>query len=190
MSTTDKSPLSDAPASTKVATLARLAAWLVRGVGWFAVGSLLAGLGAWWVLFGGWPTHGFAQLLAVGLGGLLLLPAAVLALFYQGLRDLMALPERIRNQIETDKDAAADTARAMMPEKKGRKKGSRLWRFVKGIWALRTAIMESKGLLIRYGAMIRFVNPWSMLAVLAATAATVVLGAFALVGGMLRLLLG
>ena len=179
--------LSSADASTKIATLARLAGWLVRGVGAFAVASLLAGLGTWWTLFGGWPAYGLAQLLAVGLGGLLLLPAAVLALFYQGLRDLMALPERLRGQLDLDKDAASQAARAVRPSPK---KGNRLWRFVKGLWALRTAVMESKGLLLRYGAMIRFINPWSLLAVLAATGATFVLSAVAVVGGILRLLLG
>ena len=179
--------LSGADASTKVATLARLAGWLVRGVGAFTIVSLLAGCGAWWALFGGWPAHGLAQLLAVGLGGLLLLPAGVLALFYQGLRDLMALPERLRGQLDLDKDAATQAARTMRASPK---KGSRLWRFVKGLWALRTAVMDSKGLLLRYGAMIRFINPWSLLAVLAATGATFVLSAVAVVGGMLRLLLG
>ncbi|MFO8233717.1 MAG: hypothetical protein R6U20_13790 [Longimonas sp.] len=179
--------LSNADASTKVATLARLASWLVRGVGAFTIASLLAGLGTWWALFGGWPAHGLAQLLAIGLAGLLLLPAGVLALFYQGLRDLMALPERLRDQLDVDKDAASKAARAVRP---GPKQGSRLRRFVKGLWAMRTAVMDSKGLLLRYGAMIRFITPWSLLAVLAATAATFVLSAVAVVGGMLRLLLG
>ena len=128
-----------------------------------------------------------AQLLAVGFAGLLLLPAGVLALFYQGLRDLMKLPERLRGQLDVDKDAAAQAARTMRADAG---KSSRLWRFVKGLWALRTAVMDSKGLLLRYGAMIRFINPWSLLAVLAATGATFVLSAMAVVGGMLRLLLG
>jgi hypothetical protein len=181
------SSLSDADSSTKVATLARIASWLVRGVGTFTVVSLLAGATTWWVLFGGWPAHGLAQLLAVGLAGLLLLPAGVLALFYQGLRDLIALPERLRNQVDVDKDAAAQAARTIRP---GPENGNRLWRFVRGVWTLRTAVMDSKGLLLRYGAMIRFITPWSFLAVLAATGATFVLTAVAVVGGMLRLLLG
>lgn len=179
--------LSDADASTKIATLARLASWLVRGVGAFAVASLLTGLGTWWALFGAWPAHGLAQVLALGLAGLLLLPAGVLALFYQGLRDLMKLPDRLRSQLDVDKDAATQAARAVRP---GPEQGSRLRRFVKGLWALRTAVMDSKGLLLRYGAMIRFITPWSLLAVLAATGATFLLGAVAVVGGMLRLLLG
>ena len=184
------SSLSDASTATQAYTLSHLAMRLTQSVGWFTAASAVLGVGSWWVLFGGWPTYAVLQFLAFVFGIALLLPAAILALFYQGLRDLVALPKRIRDQIEADKEAAQEAAGVVLPDKKKQKSRGRLWRFVKGMWALRKAITDSKGLLIRYGAMIRFITPFSILAVLAATAFTFFMGAFVVAGGALRLLLG
>ena len=187
---TSESSLSDASTATQAYTLSHLAMRLTQSVGWFTVASAVLGVGSWWVLFGGWPTYAVLQFLAFVFGIALLLPAAILALFYQGLRDLVALPKRIRDQLDADKEAAKQASSAVLPDGKKQRKRGRLWRFVKGLWALRKAITDSKGLLIRYGAMIRFVNPWSIVVVLIATGVTFLMGALVVVGGALRLLLG
>jgi hypothetical protein len=56
----------------------------------------------------------------------------------------------------------------------------RLWRIVKHVWALRGVLLENRALLVRTGALVRFVNPGFLLLVVAATVATGLLGAGAL----------
>jgi hypothetical protein len=72
-------------------TVAALARRLSRGVAVLTVGSATAGLLLWGLLW--WPPRlNLSLVLGAGLTAVLLLaPAVVLGLFYQGLRDLLAL---------------------------------------------------------------------------------------------------
>jgi hypothetical protein len=116
--------------------------------------------------------------------GFLVGPAAVLALFYQGLRDLRALPERLAERAARTAEQSAEAVKAAAG---GTADGllGRLWGLVRQIWALRTVLTENRALLVRYGALLRFVTPGFLLLVaLAAGASLVLVPVAALAGGV------
>lgn len=152
---------------------AALAEQLTTGVGVLAGVSASAGVLLWGILW--WPPSGHlpsvlgaAVTLALFLG-----PAAVLALFYQGLRDLLDLPERLSNRTTHTVEHSTDAVRSVTKETSGLL--GRLWTIMKRIWALRSVLSENRALLVRYGALIRFVTPGFLLLVVGATIATGVL---------------
>ena len=101
---------------------------------------------------------------------LLLSPAVTLGLFYMGLRDLLALPDRLANQTARTVEQSADAVRSVTAETTSGP--GRLWGMVKQIWDLRIVLLENRVLLLRYGALIRFVNPGFLLLVVGSTIAT------------------
>lgn len=152
-------------AARTVATLARR---LATGVAVLTGLSAGAGLLLWGLLW--WPPAlRVGALLGAGLTlALLLGPAAVLALFYQGLRDLMALPERMSEHTRRTVDQSAEAARSVAnPEHSGLL--GRAWGVVKQIWGLRTVLLDNRDLLLRYGALLRFITPGFLLLVVGAT---------------------
>ena len=150
---------------------AALAERLTTGVAALAGLSAGAGLLLWGILW--WPPSGHLSSLlgaAVTLA-LLVGPAAVLALFYQGLRDLLALPDRLSDRTSRTVEQSTDTLQAVTTETPSGFLG-RLWGVVTHIWALRGVLTENRALLVRYGALLRFVTPGFLLLVVGATAAT------------------
>lgn len=149
-------------------TVAALARRLSRGVAVLTGASGAAGLLLWGLLWG-LPTLSVSDLLGAGLTGALLLgPAAVLGLFYQGLRDLLALPDRIADHTRRTVDQSAEAARSVTDDRYAGLLG-RIWGVVKHIWHLRTVLLENRDLLLRYGLLVRFVNPGFLLLVVGAT---------------------
>lgn len=163
-------------------TLASLARRLTKGVALLTGMATGAGLLLWALLW--WPVSAHLSSI-VGAGGTLLLllaPALVLGLFYQGLRDLQALPERISRRATRTAEQSAAAVRATTGDAPSGMLG-RLWGIVRQIWALRTVLTENRALLLRYGALLRFVTPgFLLLVVLAAGAGLLLVPLAALVG--------
>jgi len=149
-------------------TVATLARGLSRGVAVLATASGASGLLLWALLW--WPPGGsLTTLLGAGLtGGLVLGPAAVLGLFYQGLRDLIALPDRIADHTRRTVDRSAEAARSVANDRTSGILG-RAWGVVKQVWHLRSVLLENRDLLLRYGMLFRFINPGFLLLVVGAT---------------------
>ncbi len=150
---------------------AALAERLTTGVAVLAGLSAGAALLLWGVLW--WPLSGrvLSLLGAAVTFALLLGPTAVLALFYQGLRDLLALPTRLSDRTTRTVEQSTDAFRSVTTETPSGLLG-RLWDVVTHIWALRGVLLENRALLVRYGVLLRFVNPGFLLLVVGATAAT------------------
>ena len=158
---------------------AALAERLATGIAVLAGLSAGAGLLLWSLLW--WPPgetlsslFGAAVTLIFVLG-----PATVLTLFYQGLRDLLTLPDRLSSRTARTVEQSAEAVRAATPEAPTSLLG-RLWGIVKQVWALRGMILENRALLVRTGALVRFANPGFLLLVVAAVIATGLLMAGAL----------
>jgi hypothetical protein len=64
----------------------------------------------------------------------------------------------------------------------------RLWGVLKQIWALRSVLQENRALLVRYGALIRFVNPGFLLLVVLSAALTLLLVPVAALAGLVAVL--
>ncbi|PSQ95548.1 MAG: hypothetical protein BRD55_09925 [Bacteroidetes bacterium SW_9_63_38] len=149
-------------------TVAALAHQLSRGVAVLTVMSAAAGLLLWSLLW--WPPSStLSPLIGASLTlGLLLAPAAVLALFYQGLRDLLALPDRIASHTRRTVDQSTEAARSVVDDRYMGVLG-RTWGVVTQIWQLRTVLLDNRDLLLRYGLLFRFLNPGFLLLVVGAT---------------------
>ncbi len=151
---------------------ASLAARLATGAGILAGASAGAGLLLWGLLW--WPVSsrlvsmaGAAVTFVLVLG-----PSAILALFYLGLRDLQALPDRLADRTARTVEQSAEATAAVASGSSASGLFGRLWGTVKQIWALRGVLLENRALLVRYGALIRFVNPGFLLLVVGATVVT------------------
>lgn len=168
---------SEEPSETRtgrvVRTAATLARHLTRAVGVLALTSTLAGAVLWGLLW--WPVPLRAgSLVGAALTLIVLLaPAAVLGLFYAGLQDLVALPDRLSTRasqtVETSTaayHAATDSSNSWW----GRLRG-----LVGRLWSLRSFLTEHRALLVRYGAMLRLVTPGFLLLVVAAAGAALLL---------------
>ena len=155
-------------------TVAALARQLSRGVAVMTTASAAAGLLLWGLLW--WPPSlTLSALLGAALTlGILLAPAAVLALFYQGLDDLLALPDRIATRTRRTVNQSAEAARSVVDDRHTGIFG-RAWGVVKQIWRLRTVLLENRDLLLRYGLLYRFLNPGFLLLVVGATALSLLL---------------
>jgi hypothetical protein len=187
MAASDSTDAPDGRLAATTRTLARLADRLTRGVALLTALSGAAGVGLWGVLW--WPPGaGGAYVLGAGLTLLLLLaPAAVLGLFWVGLRDLRALPSRLAEHSRRTVDETATAARRVgAADERGL--GARAWRLVTQIWALRTLLQDHRALLLRYGALLRFVNPGFLLLVVAAAAGSLLLIPLSAIAGLVAVL--
>lgn len=167
--------------------MAALARRLMTGVAVLAGTSAGAGLLLWGVLW--WPLSSRSVVL-MGAGAtlvVLLAPAAVLGLFYQGLHDLRALPDRVSERTARTAEQSVETARAATTDAPA---GlfRRLWYIVKEIWSLRTVLTENRAMLVRYSALLRFVTPGFLLLVAVAAGVSVVLVPVAAAAGLIVLL--
>jgi hypothetical protein len=164
-----------------------LAQRLTTGVAVLAGASAGAGALLWGLLW--WPPSG-NLLVWVGAAGsliVLLAPAALLGLFYQGLRELHALPDRMRERTDRTLEESADAVRTAQGEKTEGWIG-RGWGLLRRVWALRTVLLENRALLMRYGALVRFVTPGFVLLVVGAAAVSFLLVPVAVGAGLIVLL--
>lgn len=146
-----------------------------------------AGLLLWGLLW--WPLD-VRPLVLVGAGGTLLFllgPSALLALFYQGLRDLQALPQRLSERARRTTEQSAEAVRAATTDGSDSWFGW-LWGLVKQIWALRTVLTENRALFLRYGALLRFVTPGFLLLVVIAAGVSLLLIPVAAAAGLVVIL--
>jgi len=171
-------------AAQQVASIARR---LTRGVAALTAVSAGAGLLLWGLLW--WPLSAdFLGLVGAGATLVLLVgPAVVLALFYQGLRDLQALPERLAERAARTAEQSAEAVRSATTDVPRSWMG-RLWGLVRQIWALRTVLTENRALLLRYGALLRFVTPGFLLLVVGAVGVSLLLVPAAAMAGLVALL--
>ncbi len=157
------------------------------GVAVLAGASAGAGGLLWWLLW--WPLRSGGLFLFGAVGSLvvLLAPAIILGLFYQGLRELRALPDRVRQR--TDR-TLAESAEAVQTAKGTEADGwiGRGWVLLRRVWALRTVLLDNRALLVRYGALLRFVTPGFVLLVVGATVVSLLLIPVAVGSGLLSLL--
>ena len=168
-------------------TAVSLAQQLTRAVGILTGTAALAGGTLWLVVW--WPLPLRSGTLAgAGLTLIFLLaPAAVLGLFYAGLRDLAALPDRVSAGVSDTMDASIESYNAATD-------GSDSWwgwgrRLFQRLWALRSLLGEHRAVLLRYGALWRLVTPGFLLLVVGAAGITVFLVPGALLALALTLLL-
>lgn len=168
-------------------TVAGLARRLRTGVAVLAGAAAGAGL-LLWILFW-WPPV-LRPLPLAGTGAILLVllaPAAVLGLFVQGLHDLLALPDRLSERTAETVDQSAEAVRATTTDAPDGVLG-RLWGLVRQIWALRTVLSENRALLVRYGALLRFVTPGFLLLVVLAAGISLLLVPGAVLAALVALL--
>jgi len=167
----DSTASSDGRLARAAQSLAALARRLTGSVAVLAGTSAGAGLLLWGLLWWPVPLRLLPLLGAAATLGVLLAPAAVLGLFYQGLRDLGALPARLSEHTTRTVERSGAAAESITADASGRL--GRLWRLVKEIWALRRVLLDHRALLVRYGALIRFVTPGFLVLVLLAGTAVV-----------------
>lgn len=147
----------------------------------------MAGLLLWGLLW--WPPALRPQSL-LGAGATLLVfltPAAVLGLFVQGLHDLLALPDRLSTRATKTADQSIEAVRATTTDAPDGLL-DHLWALVRQLWALRTVLSENRALLLRYGALLRFLTPGFLLLVLLAAGVSLLLVPVAVVAGLVAFL--
>lgn len=192
MSSSPSTPSSsDSVQNSRLRRAARTAAALARrlrtAVAILACSAAGAGLLIWVLLW--WPPvpQPLSLLGAGATMALLLSPAVVLALFVQGLHDLLALPDRLAARTTETVNQSADAVEAATQDASGGVLG-RLWTIVRQIWALRTVLSENRALLLRYGALLRFLTPGFLLLVVLAAGLSLLLVPIAVVAGLGALL--
>jgi len=166
-------PALDAPESGGTSIIARAASLsrhLMRAVGILTGIAALAGGTLWGVLWGYAPFQTGAVVGPILTLALLLTPAAVLGLFYTGLRDLAALPNRVTTGVSDTMDASVASYRTATD-------ASDSWwgwgrHLLRRIWSLRSLLADHRALLVRYGMMLRVVTPGFLLLVLGAALIT------------------
>ena len=138
-----------------------LAETMVDKVRTLALASGLAGVWLWGVAF--YPFGSFGRIavvvLAVGVMGVLLAPAGVLALFWAGLRELIALPDKLIAMAGTGEERTGDLVETVREEVREPFRLRRLWRFFRTVLDLRGLVLDSKGLLLQVTAVARLANP-------------------------------
>jgi hypothetical protein len=181
----------DSAADDRLVRAARTGAALARhlrtGVTILAGAAAVAGLLLWGLLW--WPSALRPQSL-LGAGATLLVfltPAAVLGLFVQGLHDLLALPDRLSTRATKTADQSIEAVRATTTDAPDGLL-DRLWALVRQLWALRTILSENRALLLRYGALLRFLTPGFLLLVLLAAGVSLLLVPVAVVAGLVAFL--
>lgn len=158
---------------------------IVGTVTTFAGVSLVAGMWLWGLLFYPFVYERWWTWTLVGLVGLVfLLPSGLLYAFVLGLRQLIELPEELVARTSQGEMQAQQAYHAAVQDPSPQRV-RRFGRLLRSVWELRSLVMDSKGLLIQYAALVRLVNPFSLLLLLGALVAGVVLVGSALLGTLL-----
>jgi multisubunit Na+/H+ antiporter MnhC subunit len=178
-------PRESSEAKRVYARLATLARAIVGKVGFLAIASLAAGVWLWLSLLGTMELAGWGWVLAGMVAALAFGPAAILSLFYLGLRQLISLPSRASEFAAVGRhgvSAVADSVTA-----KGLGTRDRAWRLLRSTFGLLKAALDSKGLLMDSVAIVRLANPVTLVMVLSAIVASFAIMALALATTLLRL---
>jgi hypothetical protein len=187
-SASDSDPTADGRLLRAARAGAALARRLTTAVRRLAFLSAASGLGLWGLLWWPLPVQGESVLWA-GAGLLVLLaPAAVLGLFYVGLRDLLALPDRLAARTTDTIDQSATAARTLS-NGEAESVWGRLRRIVREIWQLRRVLLDNRALLVRYGMLLRVLTPGFLVLGAGAVLASLLLVPIAVGAGLLAWLL-
>lgn len=129
----------------------------VRAVG---IASALAAVVLWAIVFGAsaWPISGEAALAYVALA-VLLVPAVGTFVAVLTLREVLALPERLRSLPGTLRDTAVDVkdrAASVARPEEGRSRTGRALGFFGVLWRLRGLVEDTRGSWLRTIALARF----------------------------------
>ena len=125
-----------------------------------AILSGMAGVWLWGLLFYPFSAFGKGWVLVLGVValGLLMSSAGVLLLFWAGLRELIGVPDKLLNmagESKTQTEALLKTASRKTDQGKVR----RLWRFFCTVLDLRSLVLDSKELLLKFAVVARIANP-------------------------------
>lgn len=185
--TTSSPDRSSGRLTATVQVIAAVARRMKTGVGMLALGSAGAALFVW--AFVWWPpSTRLVSLLGAGVTLVgLLLPAGILGLCYQGLHDLLELPERVSDRTARTVNKSAQAVRTVANQEPSGVR-ARLWGLLKRIWTLRAILSENRALLLHYGAMLRFVTPGFLLVVAVAAVAAVLIIFLACGAGLVAVL--
>lgn len=152
---------SGARVQARLRPIVAVAVSLVDKVRTLALASALAGAWLWGVIF--YPFGAFGRIgivvLAVGVLAVLWAPAGVLGLFWAGLRELIALPDKLVEMAGTGEDRADDLVETVREERREPFRLRRLWRFFRTVLDLRGLVLDSKGLLLQVTVVARLANP-------------------------------
>ena len=187
-STASSDPDDDGRLARAAQALSTLARRLSGGVAVLAGSSAAAGLLLWGLLWWPVPLRPLSLLGAAATLGAFFAPAVILGLFYQGLRDLWALPDRLAEHTSRTISQSGEAVESVTAGSSTGRIG-RLWRIVKQIWALRRVLLDHRALLVRYGALIRFLTPGFLLLVVLATGLSLLLIPVAAIAGLLAAVL-
>lgn len=154
------SPVPDPSLVERVRGLAPTVSGLIGKVRVVGVVSALAAIVLWALVFGAsaWPVSGEAVLAYVALGALLV-PAAGTFVAVLTLREVLALPDRLRSLPGTLRESAADVkdrAASVARPAEGRSRTGRALGFFGVLWRLRGLVEESRGSWLRTLALARF----------------------------------
>jgi hypothetical protein len=125
----------------------------VRAVGVVSAGAAVV---LWAILFGAsaWPLS-FQTVLALFVLGVLLLPAAGTFLAVATLREVLALPDKIRALPGAVRESALE-AKGHAGGAQGRSRSRRLWGVFGVLWRLRGIVMDTQGSWLQTLALVRF----------------------------------
>ena len=181
---TPPAPVSPGPVAssqpTVVQALVQRATRLIRPVRSLSTVSVASALWIWGVA--AWP-FGFTAWWAWALMGIflvaLLLPGALLVVCYLGLREVVNLPEALRTVGDASMtEVGTLQAATQQPERR------RVWRIGRSLYELGSLAVEAKGLLLGSVALVRMLNPFTLLLL---AASTLISGLLALVAVVLLL---
>lgn len=125
-----------------------------------AVLAALAGVWLWALLFYPFASFGQVGVLVLGLVvlALFVLPALVLLLFWLGLRELIAMPDKLIT-MAGQSEAHTGTLLKSVAEPRRRWSMRWLWRFFRTVLDLRGLLLGSKEVLLQAAVVARVANP-------------------------------
>ena len=153
----------------------------MKGLAWI----YLAGAVVLWLVLAAPGGMEVSWLLGFSLMGLILLmlPSGILFLFFAGLNSVSKLPARLMEKAEVGETQARsmlETARASELSTSSERGG----KLLRSLFDLRKLVLESKGMLLEYAALLRLANPF----ILAIVGLATVFGFFVVVGALIGVL--
>ncbi len=162
-------------------------------VSFFATFALMAGIAAvvvWLLIFAPFTALSVWKILfAAVTAGVLLIPAAILGVFWIGLRQLVALPARLAETAGQVGDQGRRALASISPTPSAQKgRFQRVLPLIRTLVDVRSLLMESRELMLQAIVLVRVANPIMLVIVLLSAVAGFVLIAVAAVAGLLAIL--
>ncbi len=173
--------------ATVLEPVARYASSVVGFFGTFAVMAGLAGAVMWLIIFVPFaPVSVWKIVAAILTAGVLMIPAAVLGVFWIGLGQLVELPARLADTAGQLGDQGRQALASISAPPAGKKgKLRRVLPLVRTLVDVRSLLMESRELMLQAIVLVRVANPIMLVFVLVSCVAGGVLILIAAVAGLL-----